>query len=581
MAVASVSYAQHRRFLLTYLSLQWARVILLAVLLFASIGLQLLTPQIVSRFIDVARGGGTPEALLRLAGIFLGVALSGQLVSALAVYASENVGWTATNKVREDLALHCLRLDLPFHNARTPGEMIERVDGDVTQMSTFFSQFTIKVLGNAVLLVGILALLFREDWRVGSVYLVFTTSALLILRRLMERSIPYFKESRQASALLLGFLEERLAGTEDIRSSGAVPYVISRFYARMRDLLTTSRRAWLRGTMMWATTAGLLAVGNALAFGMGAYLLRGGFITLGTVYLFFHYTEMLRRPLEQITRQMQELQRASASIARVGDLLTLESATKDGAGALPPGALSVEADQVSFGYVADDPVLREVTFHLAPGRVLGLLGRTGSGKTTLGRQFVRFYDPTAGAIRLGGVDARDVPLAELRRRVGLVTQDVQIFHASARDNLTFFDPAISDRHIVEVLEALGLAAWVRSLPQGLDTQIGPRTLSAGEGQLLAFARVFFKDPGLIILDEASSRLDPATEQLVERAVGALLRGRTAVIIAHRLATVHRADEIMILDEGRIVEQGDRVALAADPASRFASLLRTGLDEVLA
>ena len=581
MAVSSVSYAQHRRFLVTYLSPQWPRVGTLAALLLGSIGLQLLAPQIVSRFIDAARGGAPQSVLVELAGMFIAVALTGQIVAALAVYASENVGWTATNSVREDLALHCLRLDLPFHNARTPGEMIERVDGDVTQMSTFFSQFTIKVLGNAVLLVGILVLLFREDWRVGTVYAVFTGSALIILRRLMETSIPYFKESRQASAMLVGFLEERLAGTEDIRSSGSVPYVISRFYLRMRDILVKSRRAWLRGTMMWATTAGLLAVGNALAFGMGAYLLRAGIITLGTVYLFFHYTEMLRRPLEQITRQMQELQRASASISRVGDLLALESATKDGTGRPSPGALSVAAEDLSFGYVADDPVLRGISFQLAPGRVLGLLGRTGSGKTTLGRLFVRFYDPTVGTLRLGGVDARDLPLAELRGRVGLVTQDVQLFHASARDNLTFFNPAVSDRRIFEVLDELGLANWVRSLPLGLETQIGPRALSAGEAQLLAFARVFFKDPGLVILDEASSRLDPATEQLVERAVSALLRGRTAIIIAHRLATVHRADEIMIIDDGRVIEHGERVRLAADPVSRFATLLRTGLEEVLA
>jgi len=176
---------------------------------------------------------------------------------------------------------------------------------------------------------------------------------------------------------------------------------------------------------------------------------------------------------------------------------------------------------------------------------------------------------------------RNVPLDDLRGRVGLVTQDVQLFHASVRDNLTFFDPTISDARIVEVLRELELLDWMRSLPEGLDTQIGPRSLSAGEAQLLAFARVFFKDPGLVILDEASSRLDPATEQLVERAVGALRRGRTAIIIAHRLGTVQRADEILILDDGAVLEHGARARLAADPSSRFASLLRTGLEEVLA
>jgi ATP-binding cassette subfamily B protein len=463
------------------------------------------------------------------------VALVGQFLAVLSVYASENVGWTATNRVREDLALHCLRLDLPFHNARTPGEMIERVDGDVAQLSGFFSQFVIKVLGNIVLLVGILVLLFREDWRVGLAYTTFALLALLVLRRLLESAVPHWREAR---------------------------------------------RAWLRGTMMWATTAGLLAVGNAMALGLGAYLLRGGLITLGTVYLFFHYSEMLRRPLEQITRQMQQLQRASASVGRVGDLLARESVTRDGPRPLPSGPLSVEVDRVSFGYIEDDLVLSEIGFALAPGRVLGLLGRTGSGKTTVGRLFVRFYDPTAGAIRLGGTDVRDVPLADLRRRVGLVTQDVQVFHASVRDNLTFFDRTISDARIGEVLEELGLQPWVRSLPHSLETAIGPRALSAGEAQLLAFARVFFKDPGMVILDEASSRLDPATEELVERVVAALLRQRTAIIIAHRLATVQRADEILIFEDGRVIEHGPRAALAADAGSRFATLLRTGLEEVL-
>jgi len=577
----AVSFRQHREFLIDYLRPQWLAVAVMSALLLSSIGLQLLIPQILSRFIDSARAGGAPEVLVRLAVLFLIVAVAGQLVSTVSVYASENVGWTATNKVREDLALHCLRLDLPFHNAKTPGEMIERIDGDVTQLSSFFSQFVIRVLGNAVLLAGILVLLFRADWRVGIVYTVFTATALVILRRLIESAVPYWKEARQTSAILLGFLEERLSGTEDIRASGAVPYVMRRLYEALRNQLEKSRRAWLRGTLMWATTAGLLAVGNAIAFGMGAYLLRQGVITLGTVYLFFHYTEMLRRPLEQITRQIQELQRASASISRVGDLFALGTATKDGPRRLPDGPLAVDVDHVSFGYVEGDLVLDDISLHLHPGRVLGLLGRTGSGKTTAGRLFVRFYDPTAGAVRLGGMDIRDVPLADLRHRVGLVTQDVQLFHASVRDNLTFFNRDISDGRLMEVVRELGLVEWIESLPQGLDTHIGPRSLSAGEAQLLAFARVFFKDPGLVILDEASSRLDPATEQLVERAVGALLRGRTAVIIAHRLATVQRADEVMIVETGRVIEYGPRAALAADPGSRFASLLRTGLEEVLA
>src|SRR2546425_1796825 len=251
----AVSFRQHREFLIDYLRQQWLAVAVMSVLLLSSIGSQLLTPQIISRFIDAARGGGAPDTLVRLAVLSLMVAGAGQLVSTCSAYASEDVGGAATNKVRDDVALHCLRLDLPFHNAKTPGEMIERVDGDVTQLSSFFSQFVLRVFGNAVLLVGILVLLFRADWRVGIVYSVFTVTALVILRRLIESAVPYWKEARQTSAILLGFLEERLSGTEDIRASGAVPYVMRRLYEVLRNQLDKSRRAGVGGAVVWGAAA--------------------------------------------------------------------------------------------------------------------------------------------------------------------------------------------------------------------------------------------------------------------------------------------------------------------------------------
>jgi ATP-binding cassette subfamily B protein len=226
-------------------------------------------------------------------------------------------------------------------------------------------------------------------------------------------------------------------------------------------------------------------------------------------------------------------------------------------------------------------VLDGLSFQLAPGKVLGLLGRTGSGKTTLARLVFRFYDPNTGCILLDGADIRSARVGELRQRIALVTQDVQLFQASVRDNLTFFRQ-MPDQQIRTAIAALGLADWLDALPQGLDTVLGAggRSLSAGEAQLLAFARAFLRDPGLVILDEASSRLDPVTEQRIERAVDRLLRGRTAIVIAHRLDTVQRADEIMILEDGRIGEHGKRIALASDPNSRFYELLQTGLEEVL-
>jgi ATP-binding cassette subfamily B protein/ATP-binding cassette subfamily C protein len=603
--------------LATYLRPQRRQVVGLALLVLGGIALQLANPQLLRAFIDGAVAGAAPEALTMSALLFIGVALLIQLLSIGATYLGQHVSWTATNALRADLADHCLRLDLGFHKARTPGELIERVDGDVNALANFFSQFFIDMLGNMVLVIGVLALLFAEDWRVGLGMTLFALGALAVLIRIRSIAVPYWAQVRETSATFFGFLGEQLSGTEDVRSSGATGYVMRRFYTILRGWLPLQRKAGLAGYSMWTTTLGVFAVGNALALGMGAYLWSQGELTIGTVYLIFYYTELLRQPIEQLRTQLQELQKSDASIARVTELFGVRSKLQAGVGTpIPAGALAVEFDGVSFGYDDDRPptnddhtgvqlnartgvqlnarttnngqpatdalVLDNISFRLESGRVLGLLGRTGSGKTTLARLLLRLYDPTAGEVRLGNVAARDAQLSELRRRIGIATQDVQLFHATVRDNLTFFNPAIDDQRICATLDELGLGAWYESLPEGLDTELeSGSALSAGEAQLLAFARLFLADPDLVILDEASSRLDPATEQLIERAVSKLLHNRTAIIIAHRLATVFRADEIMILEQGRIREHGDRALLADDPASRFAQLLRTGMEEVLA
>lgn len=596
---------QYWNLLVNYLESQWPRALLLSVLLFSSIGLQLVNPQIMRHFIDTAQSGGASETLLRVALLFIGVALVQQVASVLATYVSENVAWTATNALRADLAEHCLHLDMSFHNAHAPGEMIERVDGDVTALSNFFSQFVIQLLGNALLLVGVLALLFREDWRVGLALTGFALLALFILGRFRNVAVPHWTAERQASADLFGFLEERLSGTEDIRSNGAEAYVMRHFYRLMRELMQRSLKAALMVNILLNTSFLSFALGNAVAFVMGAWLFQERVLTIGTVYITFHYTTMLERPIRQITRQMEDLQKAGAGITRIRELFYRQSKVQDLAAslpegsALPRGALAVEFQDVSFGYDdavssgdskpsdnGKDTVLRDLSFRLPPGTVLGLLGRTGSGKTTLTRLLFRLYDPDSGVIRLGAAvltDIHQVPLTDLRQRIGMVTQNIQLFHATVRDNLTFFDDSIPDERILHVIHELGLSKWYESLPEGLDTELesGGGGLSAGEAQLLAFMRVFLQDSGLVILDEASSRLDPATEHLIERAVDKLVQNRTAIIIAHRLGTVQRADEIMILEDGCIGEYGARSKLASDPNSRFYGLLQTGLEDVLA
>jgi ATP-binding cassette subfamily B protein len=548
------------------------------------IGLRLLSPQIMRFFIDTALSGGALRPLLNAAAVFLGVAIASQILAVANTYLGENVAWAATNGLRLDLMLHCLRLDQSFQSLHTPGELVERIDGDVNALANFLSRFLIYVLANVILLVGVLALLFREDWRVGVGLTAFALLAFLAFIRLRSIAVPYWAEVRQQTADFYGFIGERLEGTEEIRANGAQGYVIRRFSEIVRRWLPTQIKARNASNSMWMANTGAFAVGNALAFVLGAHLLRTGAMTIGSVYLIFHYTELVLIPIVEIRGQLENLQRAEASIGRVRALFETSSKLRDGFGAyLPQGALSVEFQDVSFGYSHGETVLRDLSFQLRPGRVPGLLGRTGSGKTTLARLLLRLYDPIEGEVRLSGVATRTARLRDIRDRVSMVTQDVQLFQASIRDNVTLFDQDVPDEKIIAVLGDLGLSEWLCALPDGLDTTLraGGGRLSAGQAQLLALARVFLADPGLVILDEASSRLDPATEYLIKEAITRLLEDRTGILIAHRLSTVQRTHEIMILQDGQVLEHGERTALAASPDSHFRRLLRTGLEEVLA
>jgi ABC-type multidrug transport system fused ATPase/permease subunit len=577
-------FGRYWSLLVTYLRPLWKRVVLLAVLLSASIGLQLVNPQVIRYFIDTTQARGPLATLLIAAALFIAIAVVQRAVAFYSTYVAENVSWSATNALRADLALHCLRLDMSFHQKRTPGEMIERIDGDVTRLANFFSQFVIKVVGNTFLILGILLLLWRTDWRVGVGLTAYSILTFVALGLLQNIAVERWARERQATAETFGFLEERISGTEDIRAAGAEPYMMLRLFQLMRRLLQTNRVAGMMSNLTYVSTNALYVIGYTVGLALGAYLYSQKQVSIGTAYLIVFYIGMLSTPLENIRQQVEDLQEAAAGIERVEELFQAQPGVREAVrAALPPGQLAVEFCGVSFCYEQQEPVLKEVSFHLEPGRVLGVLGRTGSGKTTLARLLFRLYDPANGTIGLNGVDIRDLALGDLRDRVGMVTQDVQLFQASIRDNLTFFSRRIGDDRIERVLKDVGLWRWACSLPEGLDTHLaaGGQGLSAGESQLLAFARVFLRDPGLVVLDEASSRLDPATEGLLERAMDMLLRDRTAIIIAHRLRTVQRADDILILEQGRIVEYGPRTTLLGDPASRFYSLLRTGLEEVLA
>jgi len=565
---------------------------MLTILIFSTIGLQIFNPLLIRYFIDAATEGAGSRALLMAALLFLGGSLLLQGLSVAATYVGEDVGWRSTNQLRADLARHCLKLDMAFHNEHTPGEMIERIDGDIADIAIFFAQFVIRICGNLILLLGIFITLLWVDWRVSAVLFAYTVIALVALHHLRDLVVPHWKAAREANAELFGFLEEQLAGTEDTRANGAVPYVMRNLFKFNKARLDKEVKGKTMTVALIAVWVVLYVLGQSVALIAGNILFTAGLITIGTVYLIIHYTDTIFRPLREITMEIQNLQKAAAGIERVEALHRLESqirapAPNEAQSRLADGPMAVNFNGVTFGYNAAEPVLQNVSFNLEPGKVLGLLGRTGSGKTTITRLLFRLYDPNTGHIRLGqngsAVDIREASLDDLRQRIGMVTQDVQLFQATVRDNLTFFDRSISDEQILHVIEELELSTWYQTLPDGLDTYLQSEgtSLSAGEAQLLAFTRVFLINPGLVILDEASSRLDLATEQLIERAIDKLLANRTGIIVAHRLATVQRADYIMILEGGRIREIGNYAKLATDPTSRFYSLLQTGMEEVLA
>ncbi|MGV2828065.1 ABC transporter ATP-binding protein [Myxosarcina sp. GI1(2024)] len=592
---------QYGNLLADYLKPQRGRVIKLAIALLSSIALQILNPQLLGYFIDTAVAGGATKTLVTIALVFIGVAMLTQVLAILTTYLSETVAWTATNALCVDLAEHCLKLDLSHHQARTSGEWVERIDGDVVSLSRFFSQLVIQVLGNGILLVGILIILWVEDWRAGLSLSVFSSLALAILLRVQRFAVLPWTRYRQKSAEFFGFIGEQIAGREDLRANGAVSYVMQRFYQILQSWLSLYHQARFTSTLLWTGSVGLFTLGNAIALALAAYLWNRQAITIGTAYLIFHYTNLLSQPIERIREELEQLQQVEASIHRIRELFQLQSSE---AGwfrqsylnykeqiSLPSTALSVNFKNVWFSYDSSsitsdlhktdnqqDWTLENISFDLPPNKILGLLGHTGSGKTTLARLLLRFYNVPRGTIHLGNVAIAQTSISELRQRVGIVTQDVQLFQASIRNNLTFFDSTIEDAAILSTLELLGLTNWWRALPQGIDTILSSDSsgLSAGQAQLLAFARVFLKNPGLVILDEASSRLDPTTEMLIERAIEILLKHRTAIIIAHRLKTIQRADQILILERGKIVESGVRPILAQNPHSRFSKLLKQDL-----
>jgi ATP-binding cassette, subfamily B, bacterial len=534
-------------------------------------------PLVVRRIIDDAAGGATAAEIARLALVYLAIAIAAQGLAVVVVWVATVSAWRTTNELRVRMTRHVLGLDHEFHRTHTPGELIQRVDGDVTSVSDFLGRVVTKSFGAAVLVGGMVVVLTVLDWRLGVGMAAYVAVSIAVIIRSRHRAVAESSDEMGALGRLYGGIEERLTAAEDLRAMGAADHVAWRFVEDSEDALTSAVRRERAFLVMWWFVQGAVATGWIVALVLGAALVAAGTISIGTAFLLYQFVLLVSRPLEELVHELETVQKANGAMVRVIDLLAVEPTIVDGGTTVPPpGPLSIEAIGVGFDYGDDRPVLTAIDARIAGGRSVGIVGRTGSGKTTFSRLVLRLVEPTEGTLALGGVPICAIPMTELRRRVALVPQEVELFAGTVRDNVTLFDDGPTDDAVERALRNVGLDALVAA---GIDRPLGAAGtgLSAGEAQLLALARVWLRDPDVVVLDEATARVDPATERRLEAAIAELMKGRTALVIAHRLSTLRSVDEIMVFDHGGLVEHGDRRDLVGDDDSRFARLLAISLD----
>lgn len=567
-----------------YLRPHHRQLVALGALVLGGSAVQLAGPLLLRRFVNDAVARQPLAAMVGLALAYCLLTALQQAASIADACVATDLAQRATNRVRLDLFEHCLRLDLSFHHANPPGALIQRIDRDPALLNEVCSRMAVAVVSNGLIVLGVICLVFLIDWRVGLALAACAAAAGVIRLGTAQTITRAWLLVRECTADLYGLIEEVLGSAEDLVASGAGAYAQRRVQQGHRDVVHSTLRAILTDGI---GSAGITAfeLGTTAALAIAIALHHAGHLTIGDIFMVAAYGQLCLNPLQQLARQMQDLQPARAVAARIQEVLALQPSipwAEDGR-QLPDGALAVEVRDVGFAYGAGDAVLDGIDFLLPPGAILGLLGRTASGKSTLARLLVRLYDPDRGSVRIGGVELRDTSRQDLRRRVAYVAQEVQVVGGTLRDNLRLFgDPPAphDDVTLMGALDRLGLRDWVASTPAGLETRLGSGfPLSAGEQQLIALARVFLLHPGLVVLDEPSARLDPATEARVDAAMRGLFRDRTAVVIAHRLQTLESVTHIMVLEDGRIAEFGERRRLLADGRSRYAQLRRRAAVEV--
>ena len=544
-----------------YFLRQWPLMIGLALFLLLTVGLQLGTPLILREFLDAISQQAGWDLISRLALFYIVAAFALRGVRVGESYLADLVAWQATNALRVNLVRHCLSLDLSFHLTHTPGELIERIDGDVGVLNNFFSRFVLILVTNTLIVLGVITILATIDQWLGLLLVGYGLLYVLTIFWLNTGTVVHFGRALAAEAQLFGFLEDHLSGTEDIRTSGAIGYVLRRLTGLMQQRLVKQQRAEVVQGLINILRMLLYVIGLLTGLAFAATLYRQGTITIGTAYLIFSYMTVVWDPLRDIVYQFGDFQKALAALRRLSALLSAQSAMIDGTrDALPTGPLAVQFENVSFAYhplheeqdarATERPTgeptqaLCGVSFQLAASRTLGILGETGSGKTTMTRLLLRFYDPQRGQIYLNGVDIRTVNRQALSSRIALVTQDVQLFHGMLRDNITFLGSYHSRCSGTRCIAETGFGGMVCTVVRRIGDLDPSRHALGRAGAVGRFDTCL----------SPAARSDHPGRSLC----------RVSIRIRKRLPEgLQRADHIIVLRHGKIAAEGTLVALLSE------------------
>ena len=549
--------------------------------------LPLVASILLAGFVRLATQRAAASDMVPYAIGYAATGLGAALMTVVVTWRATALAWTITNGLRYELTGQVLYADLAFHRDRTPGELVTRVDADVTAMTEFIASIVARVIAIVVLGVAATITLAIIEPQLAPALAIGLALVGWVTWAQRDSASTVTATERAAEAAAMSTAEQYLAGTEDVAALAGAAHGIARYADGLAAAVSAARERVKVQMRVQGSIRVMLGLAEILVIALGAIGMSRGWNDVAAVVLGWRFVSAVRTPVEHLTWRLQDAQGATGAAQRVLSLISERRAITGGTATLPPGPLDVRFDDVALIYDdGDETVIRDLSFRLASGRTLGLVGRTGSGKTSLIRLVLRLAEPTSGVLSIGGVDVTTVDETDLRRRVTAIPQDVQLFPGTVHDNVAMFADRSSEQ-VRQALDDVGLSNWLDGLPHGLDTQLasdarddeGTRIgLSSGQAQLLSVARALLRNPSIVVLDEATSRVDPATQAAIGSALARLVKDRTSIVIAHRLETLDRCDEIMVLEHGKVVEHGERTTLAADPMSRYAQLRLSGNPE---